>query len=599
MRNVSWIVTLVVVSMVPGCGSFTPERETTRRFQKQHEAGSVHVSVLSVARWEDYVHALQPAFELTENEALKLVLPTTRALEESYVDAVRGGISGSAGKREASRKDVTTVTQDETPDGGTSTTESQKTEEDQSPNVSRNNSPLILNRSNPPGFLRSPELEVKPDSDPLLQFWSATALYQEVQLLNRYIKDAAVRDGFTPYVVRMQVSLMPTARHEPYDAYCTVSFFSQSDPLEESEAGSESAREARGPSTTLLRGLDWQPEAIEKRTPQVVPLMVTDNLEATLHSRTEDKIRQMAGSLLFLSGSVGASADLDSVMSQFQRVFGKDLNSLLTVGRVTDNTIRVRLGAAQEAAGSYAMVPRTHNISVLLMIPEGVTPTVDLVARTVMVDALTGTALEDRKESEVQIRIQEVLSKYAITGVSEEKIRELVGLTQKNDQYGFAKMIRQELGADFTYEKSLWVDLVLLMVGSQYGSTQFDLPSRPDVDSPRDYFPRQTVFLSDDGHSRTQGTLRSVRAVSADDISATLYIPYQGRDIPLLAEEVEMDVATGDVLLVFPSLFGWGLEAGERTTPLRIQLTIEGGSASCDALYQLRPVDPQDGSEKE
>src|SRR5262249_47299447 len=65
--------------------------------------------------------------------------------------------------------------------------------------------------------------------DPMTRYWAATALFQEVQLLNRYVRDAWVRRGSRPYVVRVQATLMPAARNEPYDAYCTCSFFTAPD----------------------------------------------------------------------------------------------------------------------------------------------------------------------------------------------------------------------------------------------------------------------------------------------------------------------------------------------------------------------------------
>src|SRR6266481_5558802 len=61
--------------------------------------------------------------------------------------------------------------------------------------------------------------------DPMLRFWAAAALYQEVKLINRYVTDGAIADEYIPYVIRLQVSVMPRKRDLPYDAYSLISFF--------------------------------------------------------------------------------------------------------------------------------------------------------------------------------------------------------------------------------------------------------------------------------------------------------------------------------------------------------------------------------------
>src|SRR4030095_2771655 len=81
-----------------------------------------------------------------------------------------------------------------------------------------------------------------------------------------------------------------------------------------------------------------------------------------------------------------------------EQVLGRDLNSLLTVARLSENTLRIRIGAVQEATANYAMVPRNHNITLLLMVPEGSPPLMELASRTELVDADTGPARGRPKE---------------------------------------------------------------------------------------------------------------------------------------------------------------------------------------------------------
>ena len=47
----------------------------------------------SVAPWEEYVDAMQPTFDITEEDALQQVIPTTRRLEESIIDSVQAAFA--------------------------------------------------------------------------------------------------------------------------------------------------------------------------------------------------------------------------------------------------------------------------------------------------------------------------------------------------------------------------------------------------------------------------------------------------------------------------------------------------------------------------
>lgn len=576
-------ISVAVATAIAPLSCSAPERKSdVRRVASQHLAGSVHVSVLAVARWDDYVSSLQPSFQLDENTALSLVLPVSRSKEESRLDARSARVAGTqaSGIDDSTKISSATERVDDESSRTTTTIEDRPSSLALIPTTGSSVVPQRYESAR-----RDPSQEVRPDMDPLLQFGAATALFQEVQLLNRYVRDAAVREGFTPYVVRMQVSLMPSARNEPYDAYCTLSFFSKPAP-------GEAPSDAAGAPVTPLRGSD-SPDpgrAASRGTPHVIPLVVTDNLEATLHSRTDDEIRDMAASFFLAAGQLGAAGTLEQTTRDFQRVFGKDLNSLLTVGRVSDNTMRVRLGAMQAVAGSYSMVPRTHTVTALVMVPPSVPRTLDLVARTTMVDAETGEALPDRPIPVVDAEFAAILEKYEARGLSDGTVRTLVALAQANDQRRFAAELRRalpEAHPAIALEKSLWVDLVGVMCGSQYSSAEFDLPRQRGA-SEDDLFPLQTVLLSDDGDAGATCRVRSVRVASADGLSAYLHVPAGGRELPILAERLEMDDATGDLAITFPSLAAWGLaEAlGAAGGLLRLEVRAEGGAAtSCEAVY--------------
>ena len=69
------------------------------------------------------------------------------------------------------------------------------------------------------------EAALKPD--PVLQYQTAAALFQEVALLNHYVDSAALRHNFLPYLVRLQIAVTPTVAREPYDVLSRISFFAR------------------------------------------------------------------------------------------------------------------------------------------------------------------------------------------------------------------------------------------------------------------------------------------------------------------------------------------------------------------------------------
>ena len=99
----------------------------------------------------------------------------------------------------------------------------------------------------------------------------------------------------------------------------------------------------------------------------MVPLLVTDNLEGELESRSLETVRQLAFSISLLQSFGAAGAELRRFNDDLSQTFGRDLNSLMTVSRITDNTIGVRLGAQiQPDTGTtrepgHEMIPRTHD----------------------------------------------------------------------------------------------------------------------------------------------------------------------------------------------------------------------------------------------
>ncbi len=506
--------------LVAGCGFPRRGGEAPYRPATQEEAGSVHVAVLSVGPWDEFVDVLQPEFDLTPEGALERVLAPTRISARREEDSLRLRLAAGA----------------TAPD------------------------------SPAPAPAAEAALPLVPlHADPMTQYGAATALYQEVHLLSSYLRHAAIRPGFTPYVVRMQVTLLPRRRHIPCDAIATISFF----PAGEGTAPEWSARGQAAGVGARAKGAEAAPGS---EIPQVLPLLVTDSLEAGVAAASSRSLRDVGVAVGGKGGSVGVNA----ASGASDRSAGLDLNSLLTVARVSDNTLRVRLGAMQQGSSKLAMVPRTHSITVLVMMPGDVRR-LHVVTRTVMVDADSGVELPRRTEPRVEELLAEVGAEY---GVSTADLRTLLGHAQRNDGAAFfaatAKVQRRE---------HLWLDLVSVAVGGQYAASVVDLVPPARAAQRPELPPPQGLVVEDDG-AHCYVSLYGGRHLLRERLRASLVVPRDG-DRPLQFAPVGPPILSAGGRAIhfrFESLFG---RAGLATAGLSVRLEYgdEEPSTYRDTLY--------------
>ncbi|MCC6151849.1 MAG: hypothetical protein IT461_16490 [Planctomycetes bacterium] len=197
------------------------------RFDTQQQAGSAHVAVISVGSWEDYQGTLQPNFSMDESKALASVVPSTQLLREETQQALSLLLKlRSADVKLTEEKSKTRITDPENVGGNKDEEVEKSGSKTETTDAGALGAPKGATLG-APGSLPSKKdiLEQPIDIDPFMRHAAAAALFQEVRLLNRYIRDAAMREGYRALVVRVQVNLMPAARNEPYDAYTTLSFF--------------------------------------------------------------------------------------------------------------------------------------------------------------------------------------------------------------------------------------------------------------------------------------------------------------------------------------------------------------------------------------
>ncbi|MCJ7547722.1 MAG: hypothetical protein MUP30_13045 [Deltaproteobacteria bacterium] len=504
------IVCLVAVLFLFGCAGsqlFEPDRG----LNTQPEAGAVNLSVTSVALWEDYIATLQPTFDLTAEEALAKVIPKTTLLEERFLDQLALSLKAKGGLPQAS----------------TSTAEA-------TTNQKKDASAL-------------PGLQEKDKSiaeEPMLEYTAAAALYQEVQLLSRYVEDAALKYDCQAYVIRMQVGVLPYNRNQPYDVYTTLSFF----PYGIDKVGNIKD--------------DTTKPAI------VLPLLVTDNLEGMLKSRSLDTIRKLALALSYQMQGGGGEVEAQKQSDKLRSVTGTDLNSLMTVSRVTDSAIQVRLGAQRQPTAGYAMIPRTHYITCLLMVPkefaetkDGI-PQVKVVAKSVFRDVENGKALPTRKKEAEKAEIREILRQYDKNWKpSDEEISELFKYLLSNDYPAFFKKLKKidEVKGSHVHSfgRNIWLQFIENIGRSEFTAATFDLPRPEKTEPPKN----QAVLLLDDGESATTAYLRGGKGMIPSRMSAQLTLKMKdGETLPFIATSVQVGPGGKDPVLVFPSLKAWKVE---------------------------------------
>jgi hypothetical protein len=123
------------------------------------------------------------------------------------------------------------------------------------------------------------------------------------------------------------------------------------------------------------------------------------------------QIRDLSAAVTAMSGNMNVSAGVRSQLNRLTKSQSNDFNSLLTVARLSENSVRVRLGALQ-GNNQYTMMPRTHNITVLVMVPPGADE-IRYITKSMMHDAIHGTALSVTRSGVFGSRYQDVIDGWA------------------------------------------------------------------------------------------------------------------------------------------------------------------------------------------
>jgi hypothetical protein len=330
-----------------------------KRYDFQDEAGSVLIGVQSVAPFEAYIDALQPRFNLTAEDALKTAVATTQIQELRNLRALLLSIAVNLPTQATAVSEELKRVGDETTSSRTETT-TETSGAVPSASVPTKLTDVINQLS---------DVSTSVSLDASLNYRAAAALSQEVALLSSYVRDAAVGVRATPYVVRMLLTVFPSARRSPYDVYSTISFFGRRASEGERAGGPLIYNRSVDIPIETRHFLEPEIHACDGRPLKTIPLFVTDNLETSV-------LRSARGSLADLGGSVGGNIGLAGlgVGGRVQNestaaTLGRGLNALFTLGLASENTLAVRLGAVTLDTG-YEMLPRTYNLTALVLVPS-------------------------------------------------------------------------------------------------------------------------------------------------------------------------------------------------------------------------------------
>ena len=527
----------------------------------------MNVSVTLVAPWEEYIAALTPNFTLSANEALTKVIPRTGIVEEKILDAL--GLSARVGFPQTSELITKTASTKVTKTDGEDAKASSSATEDKTEKAEAGKIPDAPSRAQ--GSDKGiKDLQGAPADaskslakDPVLEYTAATALFQEVQLLNRYVADAALRHKMKAYVVRLQIGVVPFRRDFGYDLYSKIGFF-----LGEEEV-----------AATYPEGA------------HVIPLLVTDNLEGALASRAQDTIRQLSLAISFMKAGVVGTVGADRVREELENELFNEVNSLFTIGRVTNNTLSARIGAVRQGKNDYTILPRTHYVTLVVLVPEafprddkGNPREVRVVTKTSMRSIPEGKLLaqpeRDRRGQLVGdivksfLRYEKTIDATKVASVEKEMCRsdrkmpekdrlcthQILVAIWRNDFGEFREALKDagwEKGVG-RYTRDLWMDIVESLDKSQFSGVRFQLPEK--LNNPVAPNEGQAILLVDDGKSQMRTTLIGGRGLVTRQLRAVLELKLDGDDGKTIGLPGSITTENGaDLVITFPSPTLWKL----------------------------------------
>lgn len=328
---------LIVLPLMAGMVLVSACHQNAKRRSPQAEHNTnIYVGAFPGVPWEKVKEGLKPKLGLSIEEACKMADQTTQS---AYREALRAvGIGAMIGLRGIS--DVSVRELDE--DGTLTKTETKTRSTGEVPESSGAGSVPI----------DSDTLTFDSDSTPSAGALEASSrldlcvsLYQKAKLLEEQLAQFKAPSGYRAHLVTLRLDVQPGARDLGADSYTTVSFF----PSNASAVNNAEYSTAKPPPVV------------------VYPLLATDTFESRSASQISEAIRQAALEIGGVVSQIGLAVGGNRSSSNLDAITGRDTNSLISVGRVTDSTVRIRIGAQYQATNEIVMVPRSFNVSFVVV----------------------------------------------------------------------------------------------------------------------------------------------------------------------------------------------------------------------------------------
>ncbi len=318
-RHIRNLLLLSGTAMLAGCQSMSLKEQATA--DTPGHVAHVYVSAYPPVPWSSIAPKLSPANSLTIDQARAMAAAPTQIETAQFLSSFAAGLNLSAVPHSAD-----------------------------SPTASTTGIPTATLPATAPvaDFSKVPP-NLALNGATLLQ--EGTALFQRAQILDNQIANQVLPEGYRPFLITFQFDVQPHQGDLDYDAYTDLTIV----PADLSaRLGSSS------PSKPAIR---------------IFPVVISDTSEVTSVGRSVEAMQQAQATLTAIFAHSGLGGSIGSASDKAAMILGPDMNSLVTAGRVTDSTVRIRFGATNSGRSGRAVAAGTYNISFLVLVDDAV-PTV-------------------------------------------------------------------------------------------------------------------------------------------------------------------------------------------------------------------------------
>lgn len=569
-RPLSIAICSIAAALCASCSTNSLVRQD--RVRSQPDFGTTSVTVLSVLPWEEVQSKMSPRFRgaspssFSGTDALRQVAPLTLASVERAVrnqslglEAVGPTLSGTktsslsaAGEKSVVSTETRTVTAPGTPERPP-TGEAKDSAASIDSQALKAAMELIERDANSSGSLQV---------DPFLKYLAATALVQEVNLLNEYVsKPAFTLQDYVPYVLRVQIALQPRRTTLPYDTYCTVAAFPSLGDSTTPTFGFLATVEEAGTTSALVSESTVNP----LNGLRLLPLVATDSIDSAIRSTLEAEATDAELRARASAGEVGVGVRAQAAIQHARQIASRRVNSTLTIGGMADNSVRIRLGAQAVGPEEYVAVPRTHYATFLVLVPtsllsnrpDGTIP-VTLVTRVEHVDAVTGESLAptnwSRRGEALRVRAGAALGD-GLAALTRATATQLVDAALNNDPRAFGVVVQESKSPHLaSIQGMLWVEALEVARSLPYNISRVPFSVRSGIP---DLVENSTIPVTESGEGDEKMYTTVIRGTNLTDLVTINVFAYRdGRnDLVDLIDPIALErSATSDRIVVrFPA----------------------------------------------